>query len=142
MRRQILIGGLLTAIAIAALLVWSPSPQEERCSKENFLRIRKGMSLAHVEEILGSAKVGPPDSDDLGVGMPVFLDRDWALRSERGPELMTYHWTGRSCIIELYVAIPGQNAVGVQTGRASPRRGSVEDLRGRVRLQWQRWFPD
>jgi hypothetical protein len=157
MRRRTLLvalAGLAVVAAAGAVVLW---PRPERITRENFDRIRDGITRADVEAILGPPgdyRTGHGEMD-YGTGEntdwtpdsgPDFAPRtNWSrLRGVRGqssedPSLRA-GWIGDSFAILIVVDKSGQ----VTHKSLSPRRttqGPLDNLLWRVKRQWRRWFP-
>jgi hypothetical protein len=156
MRRWKLLAALAVVVAAGSVVLW-PGPVS--VTKENYLRIRQGMSRAELEAILG-----PPGDYRTGLGEedwdygPVGQHRDsqgstcalpalggsvspgwldiWMSDSERGKDA---HWVSDSA--RIYVIIDGDGFVicsAVYDRRL--KQGPLERLRWQARRQWDRLF--
>jgi hypothetical protein len=139
-RRWLLALAGLLLLAAGVVTVW---PQPERITRENFERIREGMTRAEVEAILG-----PPGDYASG---PTMLQPDGPTRAhvfdedDSLPHLPPDRfgvWERDSAGI--YVDYTRSGTVGVVTFSPLMRRPQsiLESLRWRAERQWRRWFPE
>jgi hypothetical protein len=127
-RGDVVVVGLL-ALGIAALLAW---PQPDRATRENFDRIRKGMSRAEVESILG-----PPGNYRIDPQCLPSLKQLWV----EGSEHVTYleDWITDSAWVSVALDEP-RGVVGTRfIPLSGGEQGRLGSLLRRVKYECQRW---
>jgi hypothetical protein len=158
-RRKLLVvlAGLAVVVAAGVVVLWPRPPS--RITRENFERIKEGMSRAEVEAILGPPgdyRTGRGEMDygteneawmpDTGPDLagPDFapLETNWRRAPGQSPEDPTLRadWMGDS--FGIAIAIGQSGSVEEKVGL--PRRttqGPLDNLVWRVKRQWHRWFP-
>jgi hypothetical protein len=130
--------GLPLAVVISAVL---PGLRPHRVTQENFDRIRKGMTPAEVQAILG-----PPDDYTTGpVKQPPppqtgFAEGEWSYKD--GAERPTSD-TWRSDAASIWVVYDGSGALVYRSYIPMERipQSAVDNLLWRARRQWPKWFP-
>jgi hypothetical protein len=139
MRRRTLLAalaGLAVLVAAGVVVLWPRS--SSRITRENFDRIKVGMSLAEVETILGAPgdyTTGPYDefSPDLYSGG----DLDWARATK------VDWWSDTSGVTVVFdVSGSVQGSFFDRCHRAE--QGPLANLLWRAKRQWHghRWFPE
>ena len=157
-RRKLLVvlAGLAVVVAAGAFVLW---PRPDRITRENYERIRVGMSSAEVEAILG----GPPGDyrtvrteDEM---YPRCFDLDamaWHVECDRDFEAYREPmWFGNQGIIRVsfksgFVAeLPAGLERAGETlpckhfdGTVPCMASTLETLLWRAKRQWHRWFPE
>jgi hypothetical protein len=131
------LAGPAVAVAVGVVVLWPTQPN--RITQENCDRIKKGMSRAEVETILG-----PPGDYRTGPGQGVLawdpiLDGTTRLNECTNRS----NWAGDTG----WVSVEFDNGDG--TVRASEfieskriAQGPLENLLWRAKRQWHRWFPE
>jgi hypothetical protein len=164
-RRLRWIAGLVLAVlvAIGAFVLW---PQSDRVTRENFDRIREGMSRAQVEAILGPPgdyRIGPT----VAVDPPEHLSTD-PLEGERAPSMAlerqffkswTYRWESDRVTVKVVFATRAESGmdemaiaqlfdesfatVGVAKCECMTRQevGPLDFLLWRAERHWRKCFP-
>jgi hypothetical protein len=145
--REALAGLAGVAAAAMAIALW-PQPASSLITRQNFDRIRQGITRAEVEAILGSpgdyrTSLGQTD-DPLGQLAPEMADY--------GPTLATWQlwgngpnrvgvWIGDSVEIIIYVDGSGHVVISHVLER---RRNTnpLENFFWRANRLWHRWFPE
>jgi hypothetical protein len=144
-------------VASVVVVLW-PRPSS-RITRENFERIRPGMTRNEVEAILG-----PPDDYRTGLGESDFGDdsashwvRDGTPFPPWIPGWLAYPnvppmkgvpttgiqatWCGDSCRIWVMVDDAGRVRHSYCLNRRLTQ-GSLDDLLWWLKRQWDRWFPE
>jgi hypothetical protein len=141
MRRRKLLtafAGLAVLLAAGALVLW---PRPDRITRDNFDRIKEGMTAAQVEAIVGPA-------GDCTTGPRIALEPP-------GPDRCCQPDPAHPVLAPTYASwITDKESVWIEftpaTGRvqekhlmpvASYSNGVLDDLRWRVERQWRKWFP-
>jgi hypothetical protein len=129
--------GLAAVLAGASVFVLWPQPSQ--VTRENYDRIRVGMSRAEVEAILG-----PPGDYRTGDTEP---DRDAADGQEIhvGPDDPTLYdvqvdWRGDRARVSVVLSPAGRVAIKCYTASRPVDHGSLENLLWRLRRQWRQSF--
>jgi hypothetical protein len=158
-RRKLLVALAALAVVAAGVVVLWPQPQpSSRITRENFDRIKVGMSRTEVEAILGPpgdyrTRLGETDGTDV-IGSPPWQP-DWV---DYGPAIATWQPlvsdTGERAIPEtsagvwicdsMEITILSTDDSGrVYAAEAYARRsaGALDNLLWRFKRQWHRWFP-
>jgi hypothetical protein len=127
LRRLILLAmlALLAAVAFVALVTW---PRSDRATQENFNRIRRGMSRAEVEAILG------PPGDYRSGETHDFVTRGWLpgdliWETDHVIIIVHFHESGR-------VRFQSIQLVSVRDS-SDP----LDKLFWLAKRQWRKWFP-
>jgi hypothetical protein len=156
----VVLSGLAVVVAAGAVVLWQRPPS--RITRENFERIKEGMSRAEVEAILGPPgdyRTGDGEMDygmeneawmpdtgpDVAKGLsPDFdkLETNWKRDPGQSPEDPSSRadWLGDS--FGIAIAIGPSGSVEEKVGL--PRRttqGPLDNLLWRLKRQWRRWFP-
>ena len=148
-RRKLLVvlAGLAVLVAAGAVVLWPEPPS--RITRENFDRVREGMTQAEVEAILG-----PPGDyrTRLGDTNYDFAEEGWRTdRDEYDPTIATWRrpisggsviadWVGDTIRVQVYA----DDTRGVALSSAVERRRNghaLDDLLWRLKRKWHRWFP-
>ena len=148
-RRKLLVAlaGLAVVVAAGMVMVW---PRPERITRENFDRIREGMSRAEVEAILGPprdyrTRIGETDygrTENTWIadrGPDFALGTNWVPGQSKGKPYLKADWMDDSFRITIVIGQSGS----VVDKEGWPRRktqGQLDDLLWRGKRQWQRWF--
>jgi hypothetical protein len=144
----VVLAGLAVVVAAGAIVfvLWPEPPS--RITRENFERIRPGMTQAEVEAILGPpgdyrTRLGEtecwdawkPDPADYGPAVAI-----WQPLVGLTPETSAGFWICDS--MEIYIVTTDESG-RVHQAQASARRraGTLENLIWRIKRQWRRWFP-
>jgi outer membrane protein assembly factor BamE (lipoprotein component of BamABCDE complex) len=134
-RRKLLLvlAGLAVAVAAGVVVLW---PRPERITREDYDRIRPGMTRAEVEAILG-----PPGDYRNGPTYPD-LPRPITLSWSGDPDSPSAYWLGDRGGIYVYRGDPDRvgeaSFVEVQRVPQDP----LDNLLWRAKRQWHRWFPE
>jgi hypothetical protein len=143
--RWVLAGVAVVALlAVAAVVLW---PYPNRVTRQNFDRIRLGMSLAEVEAILG-----PPGDYRTGDTVVIAIDANRlltdpssALRTKPGPATAQPEvrkvWEGDKGEIAIYFQAAGVSDKHFRPALSSGQ-SAFDRLRWRIRRQRQKWLPD
>jgi hypothetical protein len=126
-RVEALAVGLLV-VGIAAFLMW---PQPSRATWENFDRIRKGMSRAEVEAILG------PEGD-YRTGPQQCLP---SLKQTVGESATVSDWFADDAFFSIGFDESGGVVMTLVDPTSRTEQGPLDNLRWRLKRQWHRWFP-
>jgi hypothetical protein len=134
-RKRLLVplAGFLVLTLIGVSVLW---PRQNRITRENYDRIRFGMSRAEVEAILGlPGDHSTMDSQGLGVHV-TDVDIDHS-----GSHDVTVAWISDGADVWVFL-----NPMGKVVGKQYiPLRavdhGPLGNLRWRAKRQWHRWFP-
>jgi hypothetical protein len=131
MRRRTLLvalAGLAVVVTVGVVALW---PRPERITRENYDRIKQGMSRSQVESILGlpgDYRTGPTAYEEV---LP-----------EYKPTNRMEWWTDTLIIIidfdEAGLAYEYHRLRLGRTVQQSP----VDNLLWRAKRQWHRWFPE
>ena len=122
-RRTLLVAlvGLAVVVAAGAVALW---PRPERITRENFARLKFGMSRAEVEAILGSPgefSTGPLEYGYFCMGEP--------------PDV----WESDQGVILVFYGAPPL-ALDVRIVPKRKEVGPLDNLLWRAKRQWHRWF--
>jgi hypothetical protein len=161
MRRRKLLAavvGLAVLVAVGVFALW---PQAGRVTRENYQRIRIGMTLAEVETILGPPgdyRSGRGETDYGGDDGPAY----WQVDPEPYPKPLVWgntHWStkegdswpsrkGRwgvwvsdSAIISVIVD-DAEHVVEMYASNRRMTQSFFDNLLWRAKRQWRRWFPE
>ncbi len=154
-RRRWALSGL--AIALVALAAYCLSHGPERITRENYKRIREGMTRAEVEAILG-----PPGDYRSGLGElllegshnsiwaedepPVpdsILDQDSEPNGKAWDSLSIYYrWFSDNAEVDLRFDDDGRVAGHSFYHRRRTYQPPLDNYVWRVKRQWRRWFPE
>jgi hypothetical protein len=134
-RKLLALVGLAVVAGVAAFALW---PQPNRITRENCARIRKGMSRAEVEAILG-----PPGDYTSG---PMFVegnaptdDAYLYFTADKDPGAV---WCGDAgFIVVLYYPSSGRALDPMFCRGERQPQGSLGNLLWRAERRWRRWFP-
>jgi hypothetical protein len=142
MRRRklvVLVVGLAALVAVAMLVLW---PRPDRITRENYERIKEGMSRAEVESLLGAPgdyRTGPVGYQTAeykeAVGRPASI----SLRGTK-PAL----WLGDRGLVEVAFGQDGR-ALDSESGfyrGVKLAQDPLDNLLWRAERQWRRWFPE
>jgi hypothetical protein len=151
-RRKLLVAlaGLAVVVAVGVVVLW---PREDRVTRENRDRLKKGTTKAEVETILG-----PPGDYRTGRG-----EEDWGEGTSRripDPGGVPWGWI-KSPDLDMGRSQTGEQAHWVSdsvriwvvmddTGRVRDTavynrrltQGPLDNLVWRAKRQWHRWFPE
>jgi hypothetical protein len=143
----------LAVVAAAGVVLWPRSQPSSRITRENFERIKEGMSRAEVETILGPpgdyssgpleyaretlyrfSSSGPPPTGDFVLSSPVtILGGDAWDRVE---------WRSDRQILCVYFLRSGHVIARGFWDVAPMAQSPLHNLLWRVKRQWHRWFPE
>jgi hypothetical protein len=142
MRRRtllVVVAGLAAVVAAGVVVLWPRNELVSPITRENYERVRLGMSLVEVMHILG-----PPGDNRTGDTGPDSAPPGG--RPEDAPPTKPGHrfvlpWDGDRASILVFVG-PGDRVAGkqylpVRRLDASP----LDNLLWRAKRQWHRWFP-
>jgi len=154
MRRRTLLvalAGLAVVVAVGVVVLW---PRADRITRENFERIREGMSRAEVEAILG-----PPGDYRTGHGETGFDGSEvtgwtpdprfglddalaWSKFPGQSPEdpRRWANWLSDSFLV-LIVIDESRQVIHKQIDPRRRTQGPLDNLLWRLKRQWHRWFP-
>jgi hypothetical protein len=131
---------LVTLVSVGAIVLW---PRPHRITRENFHRIRFGMTVAEVESILGP----PGDYDTVDSTEDESNSEEWTRPASTNEVGMTVF--GRSAIWvcnEALIGVEFDDANNIKSAIYLPRRpvdhGLLENLAWRVKRQWRKWHPE
>jgi hypothetical protein len=135
-RKKLLAATLLSIICLMFAIRWDqsrPSPGDQ-ITRENFKRLREGMTRAEVEAIRGV----PPGDYTTGPVRVVYMG------SARGFGRLRKEWLGDNGHIEMYFSeddwYPGaRRLLFDDVDRFEQTR--FENLSWRLKRQWRKWFP-
>jgi hypothetical protein len=134
MRRRKLLGTLvLGLVALVAVVVW---PRPDRITRENFERIKNGMSRVEVEAILG-----PPEDYSTGPELPVSSRHVTLNRSfEVIPGSQYFRWLNDTASVSVYF---DQDAVYSARFRVPIllKQTPLDNLLWRAKRQWRKVVP-
>jgi hypothetical protein len=141
MRRRtllVVLAGLAVLVAAGVVVLW-PQTEPNRITQENCDRIKKGMSQAEVETILG-----PPGDYRTGPGQgvlawdPILDGTTWHDHCTNGS-----NWAGDTGWVRVEFD-NGDGTVWASEFIESKRiaQHPLENLLWRAKRQWQRWFPE
>jgi hypothetical protein len=131
-RRTLLVAlvGLAVVGAAGVVVLW---PRTERVTRENFDRIRKGMTRQEVEALLGPPEVystGPTTTD--GPAVHRFFDV--------GDTPHGSVWETDTAIVQ--VTLAGSVMYAEYHPLARQEQGPFDNLLWRAKRQWHCWFPE
>jgi hypothetical protein len=130
-KRKLLALGVLALLGAAAFVLW---PRPNRVTRENYDRIRKGMSRAEVEAILGPpGDYSTVDSEGLGVSDVGF--------DHSGSQDVTVAWVSDGADVWVFL-----NPMGKVVGKQyiplrAVDRGPLGNLLWRAKRLWRKWIP-
>jgi hypothetical protein len=150
MRRRtllVVLAGLAVVVAVGVVVLWPTQPN--RITQENCDRIKKGMSRAEVETILGppgdhaTAPLGDPDPS--GVFLSSWRPYNRSL-VDRVYDLFVEHeiiqWRGDAGIIAVEFTHSGHVVwAGIWPVKRAEQT-PIGNLLWRLKRQWRRWFPE
>ncbi len=132
------LGLMLVVLLTTGILLSFPVPASQGWTQQDFLRIRSGMTLAEVQEILGAP---PGDYRSMATkGDPAAADFDGCIFGTPTGIASTAIWISDSALIYLGLDPAGK----VQTGAFFAQQPDSSPLRNalwRLQHQWRRWFP-
>jgi hypothetical protein len=131
-RRKLIVAAalaMLTLVVVGAFALW---PQSSRITGENFDHIRKGMTRAEVEAILG-----PPGDYTTG---PVNYDASPPLYFLSPAGSVAFWNSDMAYAHVLFDASDKVEEIFSHPGRRQ-EQGPLDNLLWRAKRQWQRWFP-
>ena len=138
-RRKLLVvlAGLAVAVAAGVVVLWPSQPS--RITQENCDRIKKGMSRAEVETILGPPgdyRTGP--LQDVLVWHPILDGTTWHDQCTNSSA-----WVGDTGWVRVQFN-NGDGTVFASDFFESKRiaQHPLDNLLWRAKRQWQRWFPE
>jgi hypothetical protein len=122
----------LAAVTLVGVGVFALWPEQNRITLENFDRIRKGMSMADVEGILG-----PPGDYSNG---PVNYDGSAMVYFVPAEGTSVVHWTGDAGFGRVYFDSSGKVDDQVFEPGRREKQSPIDNLLWRAKRQWRRWF--
>ena len=137
---------VLAGLGVAGILVLYWPSQPNRITKENYDRIRLGMSCSEVEAILG-----PPGDYRTRLGDTKFHERWQTDLDEYDPTIATWRspipggraiadWVGDTIRVQVYADDTQRVALCIAVERR--RNGhALDNFLWRLNRQWHRWFP-
>jgi hypothetical protein len=140
----VVLAALAVVVAAGAVVLW---PRPERVTKENYDRIRAGMTRAEVEAILGPPGDYRTGHGEMDYGGTWLSDPGpgFALRTSWGPGESTKYlradWMGDSFGIVILIGQSGSVVHKLGLPRRTPQ-GPLGNLLWRLKRQWRRWFPE
>ena len=156
------LAGLGVAVAVGVVVLW-PQPGD-RITRENFDRIREGMSRAEVEAIFGgrpgdyrtvrteneyyeprSDPENPTHAADRLYTRTVMLSRDGLRGDWLGNEGLAHVFfeSGRVANVSVIEGLWPEDAYYKSFQRTAKRGyGPLDNLLWRAKRQWHRWFPE
>jgi hypothetical protein len=148
MRRRtllVVLVGLAVVVAVGVVVLW---PRQDRISRQNLERIKRGMTRAEVEAILGppgdhaTAPLEDPDPHWLVMSNWRPYDRPVVDRFYRvSVEYQVIQWRGDAGIICVEFTLSDHV---VEAGMYPVKRVEqtlLGNLLWRAKRQWHRWFP-
>jgi hypothetical protein len=131
-----LAAGLLALVGVAAFVAW---PRPDRITRENFDRIKVGMSRAEVEAILGPPgdyRTGPVAVlQDTGTSD---LDTPYIPRGLRDCAL----WLDDNAWVIFYFDEAGFVMIRWYDPAVREEQTPLDNLIWRAKRQWRTWFPE
>jgi hypothetical protein len=130
----VVLGVCLLLFAALLTLTW---PRPSKVTRENRDRIKEGMTLAEVEEILGGPagdyRTMPIEYPEYPSGVPCGSLPSGSLAG----------WAGDEGAVEVYFcSVEPYTVIGTDFLEAGPKPGLVESLRWRLQRRWrQLWGP-
>ncbi len=126
------LAGLVVLAGIGAFALW---PRPDRVTRENYARIRVGMSRAEAYAVLG-----PPGDYTTGDVEPSAVRPPVGLAGSReGPS--KEQWTGDRAVMALFFDGAGNVADGVCFMLEPVDHGPFGNAVWRAKRLWRRWFP-
>jgi hypothetical protein len=155
-RRKLLVAlaGLAVVIAVATVVLWPRS--SSRITRENFARIKQGMSRGEVEAILGTpgdyrtgtgedlaagseGRSGYPEDESVRDGDWLVVEPDGSMMDSLGPR---YVWISDTAQVQLRFDEDGRLIDRSFDPRRRLYQPPLENLLWRAKRQWHRWFPE
>jgi hypothetical protein len=141
MRRRKLLAALAVGLAVlAAAALWPRTPRGERVTRDNYDRLREGMSRAEVEAILGSPgdyRTGP---STLSQESTFFIIEVHGGSGEAHFSRPVY-WTTDTLEIVAYHHPDGTLSEFGYRPLEPDDSGPIDYLRWRAKRVWRQWFP-
>jgi len=134
MRRRtllVVLAGLAVVVAAGVVVLW---PRPERITRENFERIKEGMSQAEVEEILGP----PGDYTTEPTDWENYSDLRGLLATD---ETMSTWVFDEPVMIVVFDKKSGRVIGKLMNKNDRQNTGALYTLLWRAKRQWHRWFP-
>jgi hypothetical protein len=142
----LVLASLAAVVAVTTLRLW---PRQDRITPGNYERLRKGMTVAEVEGILG-----PPEAEDAIAGWSCTLAAKWdgpdhprdmafgVTQFTHDDGTVTLAWLGETAGIWCNFQPDGRlrfvSLLNVERAEVSFQ----ERMRWRAKRQWHRWFPE
>ncbi len=126
---------ILIPAGVGAFVLW---PRPDRITRENYDRIREGMSRAEVEAILGpsgdytTGPVKPRDGARLDMS-----DTSSTLEVRPGSAAM---WVSDAAYIIVFFDDSGRVKLSGFDPCTSEPQGPLDNLLWRIKRQWHKWF--
>jgi hypothetical protein len=144
MRKRKLVAKLVVFSLVAAIIL-APSPQPSRITRENFNRLKDGMSRAEVEAILGP----PGDYRIRPVGIVQDGDPDADMsracasvsRCVGDSSSRTELWKGDDWFIMATFSSTSGKVLHLLPMKTKNDPGPIDTLLWRAKRQWRKWFP-
>jgi hypothetical protein len=132
--RWVLAGLAVLLLAVGTFALW---PRPDRITRENFDRIKAGMSLEEIEAILG-----PPG--DYTTRATDFEDPEIVkLTSRKGRSIGPSWDTDEASIgVTFFLDPPKELAAKMYHRGRIIQQSPLESLLWRAKRQWRKWFPD
>jgi hypothetical protein len=147
-RRKLIVAfavGLMALVGVVAVVAW---PRGNRITRENFDRIKDGMSRAEVEAILGppgdysSGPVAYSEADGINTRVVV----DASSLAAIGDFWLRNVWSGDRALCGVYISEAGyvtRTPYGIGFFELVERveQSPLDNLIWRAKRQWRKWFP-
>jgi hypothetical protein len=137
-RRKLLVALAVGLTVVVAAGLWPRIPRAETITPGNFDRLRRGMSRAQVEAILG-----PPGDYRTGPAGPRISipTRFIGVGLRRTDLLPPVYWTSDTVQIKVVFDSNGTTAELDNTLMRPQHLGPLDNLWWHAERQWRRWFP-
>jgi hypothetical protein len=140
-RRKLLVALAVSAVVVAVglFVLW---PRTDRITRENYERIKEGMSRAEVESLLGAPgdyRTGPVGYQTAEYKAAVGRPPSISLRGTK-PAL----WLGDHALVEVAFGQDGR-ALDSESGfyqGVKLAQDPLDNLLWRAERLWRRWFPE
>jgi len=134
-KRLVVLAGLAVVLCAAgAVALWPREGSADRVTRENYDRLRKGMTHAEVQAILG-----PPGDYRTGPTLPEFSEGD-ALHLSAFTQFI---WQGDDGAIFVDIFKYDGKMFWFQFVPVQKmKQGPIDNLLWRVKRPWRKWFPE